>query len=495
METDAVRAPALDRDESADVVVIGSGIAGLSTAYELASKNRTVVLLDRGGIARGMTARTTAHLASTLDDSYSAMIEQRGLEQGRILRESQAAAIDRIETVQRDEDIHCDFQRVDGFLFAARKDDPEELNQEFEACRSVGQPVDWVDRTPLSGVDTGRSLRFPRQARIHPLKYLNGLAACLKRCNGKLYADTPAESVQEDKDGVSVRTARGYTVRAEACVVASNSPINDRVAIHSKQAPYRTYAIAGTIAADQVVDALYWDTHDPYHYVRLQPGSDSGDPALIVGGEDHRSGEADDAKNRFDELERWARRHFPGLKEITHRWSGQVLEPVDYTAFIGLNPGSRRTYVATGDSGQGITNGVVASLLISDLIDGNPSSWAELYNPSRKPIGATGQFVSENLTMAKNLAEYVTGGELDSLDSLPPGKGGIIRQGSKKIAAFRDEGGVLYQCSATCTHLGCIVHWNSLEQCWDCPCHGSQFAADGAVLNGPAISPLERISA
>ena len=491
MEAPTGAASALDRDESADAVVIGSGIAGLSTAYELSLGNRSVIVLDRGAISRGMTARTTAHLASSLDDSYAEAIKLRGVEQARMLHQSQAAAIDRIEAVQRDENIRCDFRRVDGYLFAARKDESAELEREADACARVGQSVDWVDRTPLSGVDTGRSLRFPRQARFHPLKYLDGLAACITRRSGRLYADTAVERIEERGNAVSVETARGYTIRAGAAVVATNSPINDRVAIHTKQSPYRTYAIAGSIAADKITDALYWDTHDPYHYVRLQPRA-GGAPALIVGGEDHRTGEADDAENRFGKLERWARQHFPELEEITYRWSGQVLEPIDYAGFIGLNPGSRCTYVATGDSGQGITSGVVASLLIRDLIEGRNSPWAKLYDPSRKPAGAAGRFIRENVPVARNLTEYATGGEFSSLEALPRGKGGIIRQGLKKIAAFRDEQGTLHLCSAACTHLGCIVHWNSLERCWDCPCHGSQFAIDGSVLNGPAISSLQR---
>jgi len=490
METAEIEAPALDRDEAADVVVVGSGIAGLSTAYELAREGQSVVVLDRGPIGRGMTARTTAHLASTSDDSYDALIKTHGLDSARLHYESQAAAIDRIEATQREEGIDCDFQRVDGFLFAGSEQDRGQLERERDASQQAGLSVEWAERAPFTGLDSGRCLRFARQARVHPVKYLNGLIDCIRRNSGRLYGETTVAEVQENNGGVEVSTTGPHKVRARAAVFATNSPINDRVAIHSKQAPYRTYVVAGPVPRDSVVDALYWDTQDPYHYVRLQPGNKDGDDTLIIGGEDHRSGEADDGESRFHALEDWARRHFPALKDVAFRWSGQVLQPVDYVAFIGRNHGNRNVYVATGDSGQGITNGALAGMLLSQLILKGDSRWAALYDPARGAQRAIGEYVRENVPVIKNFAEYLTGGELESLDALQPEQGAVVRRGLKKIAAYRDDKGKLHLRSAVCTHLGCIVHWNSLERCWDCPCHGSQFAIDGTALNGPAISPL-----
>jgi Rieske Fe-S protein len=207
---------------------------------------------------------------------------------------------------------------------------------------------------------------------------------------------------------------------------------------------------------------------------------------LIVGGADHKTGEVDDAWVRFEGLESWIRGLVPTLGRETNRWSGQILEPIDYSGFIGRNPGAKNVYVATGDSGQGITHGVVASLLIADLITKGGCSWEELYDPSRKTISAVKNFIVENATAIKNFAEYVAPGELGSTNELKPGQGAIIREGLSKIAAYRDENGVLYRRSAACTHVGCHVHWNSLEVCWDCPCHGSHFAVDGTALNAPA---------
>jgi glycine/D-amino acid oxidase-like deaminating enzyme/nitrite reductase/ring-hydroxylating ferredoxin subunit len=485
----APAATALGGDETADVVIVGSGIAGLSTAYELSRRGKDVVVIDRGPIGKGMTSRTTAHLVAICDDSFDSFIKLRGRDAAKAYYASQSAAIDRIEQVQAQKGIACNFRRLDGFLFPAIGSDPADLDPELDAARQIAVAVEDTRGVPFKGQENARCLRYPNQGTFHPLKYLHGLAAAIGMAKGRFYANSVVESVDEEGAGVAVRTSEGHTVRAKAAVVATNSPINDLVAIHTKEAPYRTYAMAFTIPRGTLPDALYWDTLDPYHYVRLQPGPGTTD-YLIVGGADHKTGECNDGWVRFEGLESWIRGLVPNLGRETHRWSGQILETLDYSGFIGRNPGSKNVYVATGDSGQGITHGVVASLLIPDLITKGSSPWQEIYEPSRKPISAAKTFIVENATALKNFAEYVAPGELASTHDLKPGQGAIIREGLTKIAAYRDENGVLFRRSAACTHVGCHVHWNSLEVCWDCPCHGSHFAVDGTALNAPAISPL-----
>lgn len=483
-------AGALLNDERADVVVIGSGVAGMSVAYELATAGKKVIVLDRGPIGKGMTARTTAHLASGSDDGFDELIRLRGEEIASAWRESQQAAIDRIESLQQALNFDCDFRRVDGYLFAAKEEDTASLEREFKAAKRAGLPIIKQMGAPFVGHECAPALRYPNQARVHPLKYLHGLARAIAKAGGHFYANTTAVDVEEEDGGVRVATSDGRAVRADYAVVATNAPISDRFAIHTKQAPYRTYAMAFELPSGALPDALYWDTLDPYHYLRLQPGDDRLD-ILIVGGEDHRSGEANDADRRFAALEDWMRRLLPPLGKELRRWSGQVLEPVDGVAFIGRDPGSERLFVATGDSGQGMTHGALAGMIIKDLILTGANRWAETYDPARKPISAIGEYLSENLAAPKNFAEYVTPGEIDSWDQLKPGEGAIVRSGLSKVAAFRNEDGKLFLRSAICSHLGCLVHWNAFERCWDCPCHGSQFAPDGEALNGPAFAPLQ----
>ena len=493
-ETPAIDAEPIVVNEHCDVVIVGSGIAGLSCAYELARFDRSVIVIDRGTIGSGMTARTTAHLASALDDYYSELIRIHGEDQARLYHESQVAAINRIEAVCRDENIEADFARLDGYLFAARDQDRADLEEEYSACRKLGIDVQWAERAPFPSGETGKCLRFADQARVHPTKYLKGLAKAIEDRGGRFFADTAFVAAEERSGRVTITTERGPAITAAAAIFATNSPVNDRVALHTKEIPRRTYAMAGLIPKGSIPDALYWDTLEAYHYVRLQPYDEASD-WLIVGGEDHRSGEAADMERRFADLEAWARERCPSFRSAQYRWSGQVLEPIDFMPFTGRNPGTENTFVHTGDSGQGITNGVLAGLVILPLLLGEHSRFAGILEPSRKPVGlpALKEFAAGQMRAARNMAEHLGPSEVSSVDDIAPGEGAILRDGTvKKLAVYRTEDGSLVRRSASCTHVGCIVHWNPFEKCWDCPCHGSQFAPTGEVLNGPALHPLPK---
>jgi glycine/D-amino acid oxidase-like deaminating enzyme/nitrite reductase/ring-hydroxylating ferredoxin subunit len=480
----------LSGDATADVVVVGGGMAGLSCAYELARFGRSVIVIDRGQIASGMTARTTAHLASALDDFYSELIRVHGEDQARLYHDSQVAAINRIEAIAAEEGIDCDFARLDGFLFPADEQGPRDLEEEFDACRRIGVEVEWAERAPVPGQDTGRALRFARQGRFHPLKYLAGLARAITARGGRLFSET-VYTGHEHRDGrIVLQTEGGATITATDAIFATNSPVNDKVTLHTKYLPDRTYVIAGPVPKGSVADTLTWDTLEAYHYVRLQP--EETEDYLIVGGEDHRAGEATDMDERFAALEHWTRQRYPSFHAVSHRWSGQVLEPIDFMPFSGANPGEDHVYVHTGDSGQGITNAVAGALTIAPLILGQDSRFAPVLEPSRKPVGlpALEEFAAGQAGVVKNMAEHLGPSEVSSEDEIAPGEGAIMRHGLKKIAVYRGEDGAVVRRSAICTHVGCVVHWNPLEKCWDCPCHGSQFAPDGAVQNGPAVKPL-----
>ena len=488
-------APLLEGKHSCDTVVVGAGIAGLSVAHELVNAGQKVVVVDRGPIAGGMTSRTTAHLAPICDDGISALIQLRGEETARLFQQSQEAAVARIEENVDALSISCNFRRLDAFLFPAMgmetREARDQCDKEYAAARKVGAAAEKTKGVPLKGFEDAPVLRYPDQATFHPLKYLAGLAAAIRAKGGRIFANSAVTKIEERQSGIRLGVDGGGTIDAGTAVFATNSPINDRVELHSKMAPYRTYAMAFTLARGTLPDALYWDMGDPYHYVRLNPGPGSID-YLIAGGADHKTGEVDDGDVRFEAVEAWIRALVPALGKEVARWSGQVLDTIDYCGFIGRNPGSKNVFVATGDSGQGMTHGVLAGILLKDLIVNGSSPWEAVYDPARKTPAGVLNFVRENVTAIKNFAEYMLPGELDSVDELEPGQGGIIRDGLHKIAACRNLGGVLHLNSAVCTHLGCHVHWNSTEQCWDCPCHGSQFAPDGAVLNGPAIAPLKK---
>jgi glycine/D-amino acid oxidase-like deaminating enzyme/nitrite reductase/ring-hydroxylating ferredoxin subunit len=482
----AVMSP-LAEDLQADLCVIGAGIAGMTTAYLLAKQGKRVVVLEDGAVGGGETGRTTAHLSNALDDRYHVLERLHGLEGARLAAVSHTAAIDRIESIVGDEAIACDFERLDGYLFVPPGESPDILEAELEAAHRAGLlGVERVPSAPLLSFDTGPSLRFPGQAQFHPLSYLHALLAVIEREGGRVFGQTHVTKV-EPGPPARVTTGAGLTVTSEFVVCATNTPVIDWLVIHSKQAAYRTFAIGARVPPGSVPRALYWDTADPYHYVRLQ------EDVLIVGGEDHKTGQEDDGTDRFSRLEAWARQRFP-VGPVEFRWSGQVMEPVDGLGYIGRNPGDKsHVFVATGDSGHGMTHGTIAGMLISDMILGRPNDWERLYDPSRKSLRSAGEYVRENVNVARQYVDYMTPGEVRSESDIRPGEGAVVRHGLRKHAVYRDEAGAFHRASAVCPHLGCIVHWNSLERTWDCPCHGSRFGIDGAVLNAPASRGLERI--
>jgi glycine/D-amino acid oxidase-like deaminating enzyme/nitrite reductase/ring-hydroxylating ferredoxin subunit len=488
----------LEANTETDVCVIGAGIAGVTTAYLLAREGRSVVLLDDGTPGCGQTGVTTAHLSNVIDDRYKEIIRLHGIDGARLACDSHRAAIARIESICERERIAADFLRVSGYLFLSPEHDITFLDEELDAAKQAGVDVEKVGAASVQGFNSGPCLHFPRQAQFHPLKYLNGLLGAFATAGGRVYGGTRAVKATGGRSA-DVETATGLHVRSRAVVVTTNVPFNDLVAIHTKQAPYHSYVVAARVRPGAVTPALYWDTHDPYHYVRIQRVTNAevgGDNAegfelLIVGGEDHKAAHESDAEARFGRLEAWMREHFPAAGEVEFRWSGQVMETQDGLAFIGRNPmDADNVYVATGDSGMGMTHGTIAGMLLTDLIQGRPNRWAGLYDPSRIRAGAATDFLKENLDVAAQYTSYVTGGDVSSVEEIAPNTGAVIREGLKKIAVFRDEAGVLHRRSAVCTHLGCIVGWNPAASTWDCPCHGSRFDPHGTVLNGPASTDL-----
>ena len=484
--------PPLEADARAEVCVVGAGIAGLTTAYLLGRKGKQVLVIDDGPVAGGMTSRTTAHLMTAIDDRYHEIERLHGEDGARLAGASHAAAVEAVEAIVRQEEIDCDFARLDGYLFLPHEEKPDALLDEYRAALRAGVAgVEWVDRAPIEDFDTGKCLRFPRQGQFHPLKYLAGLARAIERDGGRIHCGT---HVAEVVGGATphVRSAGGLRVDCDDLVIATNSPISDRVQVHTKQAPYISYVIAARVPAGSVANALFWDTLDDYHYVRLDR---TDGELLIVGGEDHKSGQADDGERRFAALERWMRQRFPQAREIKYRWCGQVMETVDDLAFIGRDPGEEHVYIATGDSGMGMTHGTIAGIVITDLIHGATIPWAHLYDPARKPLRAAGAYARENANVAWQYTDWIRSGEVDSAKDIAPGAGAVYRRGFHKIAAYRDADGTLHEMSAACTHLGCPVKWNPADNTWDCKCHGSRFDAYGEVVSGPALAPLRPVEA
>lgn len=489
------------QDVDTEVLIIGGGIAGITTAYQLLKAGKKVVLVEDGFIGSGETGRTTAHLSSALDDRYYALEKMYGKDNTGLIAESHAAAIDEIEHIVNTLKIDCSFKRVNGYLFLHENDIEENLDQEYQATQRAGLHTEIIEETPgVMGGETFRSLKYSGQAQFHVLQYLKGLVDAILDLGGIIY--TQAHATDINKNGAKIN---GYTFSAKHVVVATNTPINDRFTMHTKQHAYRTYVIAGKVPKRQLPYSLWWETADqkskwvskPYHYVRLESFDEKYD-LLIAGGEDHKTGQEEEEGisqlERYQRLEMWTRSYFPMLDDITYRWSGQVMEPVDSLGFMGKNPGDDNIYIITGDSGNGMTHTTIGAMIIRDSIMGIKNKWEDLYNPSRISLKSTGDFIRETGNMASQYLDWLSTSDLKNTADLPAGHGDILSIGLKKIAVYRDYDNSLKAFSAVCPHLGCIVQWNTNEKSFDCPCHGSRFAADGTVMNGPAVSNLNKIN-
>ncbi len=491
----------LESDTIADVLIIGGGIAGLTTAYCLSRSGRKVILLEDGYLGSGETGRTTAQITYALDDRYYDLEKFFGKDKTKLAAQSHKQAIEWINSVITLEDIDCNFKRVDGYLFIDPSDEEENLDKELDAAKRAGLPVEMIAQIPGLPQDRKlRAIRFPDQGQFHILKYLKGLADAIIRMGGEIYTNSHADSI--DKTGAK---ANGHTIRANHVVVATNTPVNDIVTMHTKQWAYRTYVVAAKIPKGVLPYAMWWDTGNqgskwvakPYHYVRLEPLDENFD-LLISGGEDHKTGQADEENitesRRYDNLISWTKQHFPYFSEIEYKWSGQVMEPVDSLAFIGKNPGNDNIYIITGDSGNGMTHGTLGGLIINDLITGKENPWAALYDPSRITLRTGLDHIKEVGNMAyKMVKDWVAPGDINDVNELLAGKGAILSKGIDKIAVYKDEDGTLHTCTAVCPHLGGVLQWNDDEKSFDCPLHGSRFTAYGEVINGPAICGLTKI--
>lgn len=476
----------LTSDVDVDVAIIGGGITGITAAMLLKRAGKRVAVIEAQRVGGGVTGYTTAHLTELYDERYHTLIDSFGARGAATASAASRAAIDFIAQLAAEGPIECDFQRVPAFLYSEDARGAREIQQEFEATRRLGMSVELVDQAPLP-FPHKQALRIENQAQFHPLRYLNALAQTIPGDGSHIFEQTRATELR-DGDPCTVKTAGG-TVTAKAIVLATHTVIHDKVVFQPKIAPYRSYVLAFKLTGDSPPPGLYWDTADPYHYTRRFSDPERGE-LLIVGGEDHKTGQAPNTFAHYEALERYARERY-SVGEIAYRWSSQVYEPADGLPYIGRHPFEAHTYVATGYAGVGMTMGTVAALIISDQILGRENTWAKLYDAGRVNLQAsTGAIVSEGLNLAGNaVASYFRND--GQIADIPAGEGRVVQSGLEKLAVYRDEGGALHAMSAVCPHAKCIVGWNAAERSWDCPCHGGRFAPDGRVIEGPPISNLQ----
>lgn len=475
--------PRLDRDDlHVDVAIVGGGITGITAGVLLKLAGKRVAVLEARRVGSGVTGGTTAHITEAIDTRYHVLESKFGRAGARLAAESSRAAIELIAELQSRFSIPCGFERVPGYFFTARDEGVEDVQQELESAGRAGLLVAAAP-CPLP-ILVKAAIRFEDQAQFHPLAYVDTLAGQIAGDGSHVFEGARVITVDEGEP-CRVHLENGPTLTADRVILATHAPLS-KVLLQTKVAHYRSYVVSGPV--EQAAHGLFWDTDDPYHYIRSQRVGDS--THLIVGGEDHKTGHETDTEAPFQRLASYARDL--GLRDVTHRWSAQVIEPVDGLPFIGRNAASDRVYVATGYSGNGMTFGTIAAKILADACLERPNPYAELYEATRmKPLASLTTFIGENIDFPLHLlSDAVRPADARSVDELEPGDGKIVRVGGERLAVYRDPKGRLHAVSPVCTHLGCQVRFNSAERTWDCPCHGSRFDTEGGVIDGPAVRPL-----
>lgn len=499
----------MDKDLETDICIIGAGVAGISTAYELVKRGREVTLIEAREVLSGETGRTSGHLSSDLDGEYAEIKKKHGEKGAKAAAASHMWAIERVGEISNELGIDCEYRKLPGYQISqypkgSQDHDSEiqEIKDEIAVESSVGIPVEYHDGFKVKGwtgaVDQSDAAIYTNQATFHPTLYFNGVLQWLeKQPSFQCFTMTRVMSVEEKgmefmglgKKTVKIETEGGNTIECNHAVEATCVPLQ-KLSVVAQMEFMRTYCIAIRVPKGSIEDCLLYDEADAYKYTRLTECDEKYD-YLIVGGMDHKVGQ-EDSRGRFEELEKWTRERFTQAGAVDYQWSGQVFESVDHVAFIGRNQGQKHVYVVTGDCGNGLTHGVLAGRLLADEISGVENEWASLYAPNRLAsiVKSLPSLISHDIQINSQYKRFLQS-DIQDIEDLPRGCGGVMNPvTSKPIAVYKDENGKVERFSALCPHLKGVVCWNATEKSWDCPIHGSRFSKDGVCIIGPSKGNL-----
>jgi len=480
-------------DVTVDIAIVGGGITGVTTALLLKQAGLNVALVEKGSVGQAETGHTTAHLTYVTDRRLPELVKSLGRDHARALWEAGEAALLQIEDLIDAEHVDCEFAWVPGYLHEpwnlTSSHEMTSLAEDAALAEEFGFHATYLDVVPVAN---GPGVRFANQAKFHPLKYLAALVGRIPGDGSYVFEKTEVEEIKNEP----LRLKCGErTIHCGKVVVATHVPLMGIAGLMSasflqtKLSLYSTYAIGAKLPPETLPEALLWDVSDPYYYLRVDRRDDH--QFVVFGGEDHKTGQVTATGDQYRKLEQLLRSIVP-TAETTHRWSGQVIETSDGMPYIGEFANDQ--FIATGFSGNGMTLGTLAAMMIRDAVLGRQNPWRELFDPHRAGLrGGAWDYLKENADYPYYMIrDRIRGADVSSVDDVQPGEGKIVRIEGHPLAVSRDEHGELTAVSASCTHLGCLVHWNDAEKTWDCPCHGSRFNCDGSIIAGPAETPLEK---
>ena len=478
--------PGLDGDMEAEVVIIGGGITGITAALFLSEAGKTVILLEAMEIGLGTTGYSTGNLYATVDSFLYRIRQKWDQETVNAVVNSRSRTLNSVEGIIHRFKILCSFSRQPHYIYAADESQMEQLEKEFTALNEAGLSPIMVNEIPLP-FQVRQAIRMENQAQFQPLAYVRGLAGAVASGRCRIFENSKVTAI--DNDTLTVVTERGK-VRAKKIIMATHTPKGFNI-LQTELGPYREYGISAILNGDRYPEGIFWSMGSPGHSIRSF--EKDGKKYLVVIGEKHKTGQQIEQTDYFGNVEQFTSSHF-NLQSFTHRWSAQHYHSADELPYIGKTAGSDDVYIATGFGTDGLIYGSLAARIIVDDILNIENPWRGLYNAKRfTPVKSAGDFVQENINVAKQyVKDYLSKPDIGAIEDIRPGEGKLVSFKGEKLAVSRDENGTATAVDRTCTHLGCIVHWNRMEKTWDCPCHGSRFRSDGEVIEGPAIKALEK---
>lgn len=486
--TTETKYPTLDGEVEADVVIVGGGLVGMLSAFILVHAGRSVVLVEGAKIGSDVSGHTTAKITSQHGLIYSEINKRYGMDAAKTYGKSQETAIRFYETVINDNKIKCSFENKNSCIYTEDYDVRKKILKEVDVCERIGLPVSYVRETDLPFDIAGAAI-FAGQAQFHPREFIVELAKIVTEKGGRIYENTRAIKT-EDGDICEVETASGR-VFAKKMIIATHFPVYDTGGYYTKLRPIRSYVLAGKIEGEAPRD-MYYGIGNDHNYFSIRSQRVGIDKLVIFGGERHFAGRAqgDNYLKKYRDLEKRINKKFT-LKEIHYHWSTQDNFTLDNIPYIGLSPGTKNTYLATGFGGWGMTNSAVSAIILSNLILGKEDKSAKLFEPKRLNTKSVFTLVKSSVNSAIHLlSDRLKTEEFEMLTDLKMGEGTIVSYKKKKLAVYKDKEGNLHQFTNKCSHMGCGLHWNSAEKTWDCHCHGSRFDPMGKVIHSPAKTPL-----
>lgn len=480
----------LSQDAKTDVVIVGGGITGITAAYLLVLSGVKVTVLEADRVGHGTTGHTTAKVTAQHGVIYDEFIQHMGLDKAKLYYDANQQAIEFIRATAYEQNIACDFEEQDAYIFTGTEDGARQLEREYAAYKAIGINGDFLDDIPIP-LKVRKALVMRNQAQFHPLLYVAGLLRTIADKGGAVFENTVAVDLEETPSP-TVITRSGHRVTGSKVLICSHFPFHGAGGFYfSRMSANRAYVVAVKAKGDYP-GGMYINVEEPTRSLRSVVFNN--ERLVLAIGENHKAGQGGDALSHYEALESFAQSVF-GSVEVRYRWSAQDLSTLDKVPYIGnITSNHPNVLVATGFRKWGMTTGIVAAQLLTDAVLGKANPYASLYAPDRfyaDPSIKT--FLRENANVAGHLLKGKLEAPLRHAEGLSRGEGAVIFHDGQRAGGYRDEAGTVRVVDTTCTHLGCEVVWNGEDRTWDCPCHGSRFLTDGSVMEGPAKQPLRRL--